>query len=272
MKKTLSLITLTVLLAACSDKSSTNDTAITASKPDSSVTTSASENTNAPILHVRIAATDYAPFNIFNADRTFSGIDTDILEAIAKDQGLKLKVEPYIWEAIFTDMQKDKVNLVAGGLVAEDLPSEYVTHTQSYMVSKNCVVAANQNNLSSWQSNPIVLFENDELGDYVTNVFKIPQKNITVSAHRYDTLRQIATNQAHAAISDCTILKYYVNDSLKDFTFAMEELPPVEGAASADLVFAIRKDDTEMLQKVNSGLENIKKNGQLDEILKKWQQ
>lgn len=41
-------------------------------------------------------------------------------------------------------------------------------------------------------------------------------------------------------------------------------------ASYEDLGFAVKKGNTELLEKINTGIANLKENGTYDELLKKW--
>ncbi len=44
-----------------------------------------------------------------------------------------------------------------------------------------------------------------------------------------------------------------------------------DAAVYEELGFAVQKGNTELLNKINAGLKNLKENGKYDELLKKWE-
>lgn len=81
--------------------------------------------------------------------------------------------------------------------------------------------------------------------------------------------------EIQGVIDDKLVLNYFINknDSTKNITFKEAEFAPEgpEQLTEEDgIVLAMAKDNTELLHKVNTGLDQIRADGTYDKIVKKW--
>lgn len=267
MRPILAATALVLGLAACSEEN--QPAPQTEPKPAASVVQTA----NLPVYKIRTANQPYPPFNIFNADNTISGLEAEILHAIAQNQNIKIEHVPYVWDLIFKDLDKDNVSMVGGGLAKGDFDEEVVMLSQPYMRSPDCVVGTSASNLENWQKHPIALVEADEVDEDMINNFGVSKNNIRHVRSQYQGLQDVSAGKIPTTMSDCYVLRYYINQSFQEHKgkFILQELTSPDGDEGYNLVFGIRKDQTELLEKINKGIENLKANGELDKILQKWQ-
>lgn len=260
---------LALSLAACSEEKTATPPA--ESKPaEQAVQT---QTTNLPVYKIRTANQPYPPFNIFNADNTISGLEKEILDAIAQNQNIKIEHVPYVWDLIFKDLDKENVAMVGGGLAKGDFDEEVVVLSQAYMRSPDCVAVSSDSNLANWQKKPIALVEVDEVDEDMINNFGVDKNNIVHVRSQYQGLQEVLSGQVASTMSDCYVLRYYINQSFQEHKskFILKELPSPDGDEGYNLVLGVRKDQTELLEKINQGIANIKANGELDKILQNWQ-
>lgn len=258
---------LALSLAACSEESKP------APQAEPQKATSAVPAANLPVYKIRTANQPYPPFNIFNADNTISGLDAEVLRAIAQNQNIKIEHVPYVWDLIFKDLDKDNVSMVGGGLAKGDFDEEVVVLSQPYMRSPDCVAATSESSLANWQKKPIALVEVDEVDEDMINNFGVNKNNIVHVRSQYQGLQDVLSGKVPTTMSDCYVLRYYLNQSFQEHKnkFILQELPSNDGDEGYNLVFGVRKDQTELLEKINQGIQNIKASGELDKILQNWQ-
>ena len=58
---------------------------------------------------------DYRPFAI-QTDGAYSGHDIDVIEAMAKEMGVKVAYVPTTWPNLMADLQADKFDVAVGGI------------------------------------------------------------------------------------------------------------------------------------------------------------
>lgn len=85
-------------------------------------------------------------------------------------------------------------------------------------------------------------------------------------------IQAVTRKEADVVVADSTVLQYYmVSPTFVDnkIVFTSQDLPAGQGS---NLVFAVKKGNQELLNKINKGLANVKASGEYEQILKKWHQ
>lgn len=229
-----------------------------------------------PVYKIRTTKEPYPPFTLYNSDNTKNiSLEADILEAIAKDQNIKIVHVPYLWDLMFKDLKAGNADMVGGGLVKSDFASDEIVASIPYMRAPDCVVAANPNNLNNWQNRKVALRKEDDEEDDLIQNFGVARNNIVYVRSQYQGLQQLLQGAIPTMMSDCSVIRYYIMQSFSDKKdkFYLKELPRTDSdiEANENIVIGVRKDQTELLQKINQGITNLKANGELDKILQQWQ-
>lgn len=213
----------------------------------------------------------YAPYNQ-RGQNGVEGLDIDIMNAIAKNQNFQVEYVHLEWNTLIQNAKTQNLSVVMDGIAADDLAAypDYVL-SQSYMRSGDCIYVAKPENAANWQTNKIALLPDDMLDEELVKQHGVNRNNIKHIRTLLDGFRNVASDEVQATVSDCGAARYVAKNPLfKDFQFHESVLPNSEQPETADLGFGVMKDDVELLNKINTGLQNIKQSGELDSIIKKW--
>lgn len=83
----------------------------------------------------------------------------------------------------------------------------------------------------------------------------------------YLALKELVAGNVQAVVGDAAVLRYYMQGE-PNIDFQSYEYNP--GSTVQEVAFVMKKDNTELQSKVNTGLRNIKANGTYDKINEKW--
>lgn len=256
-------------LAACSKQNSNQ-----AENVSAPASTSIAVSTNTGVGKTYKVGMDYtyAPYNMRGTDTAVAGLEVDILNAIAKNQGFQVEYVPMLWKTLESSLDKENFHIIMDGLATDDMMS-YPAYTisQPYMRSGDCVFTLKPEHQKDWAKNKVAVQLHDFLDEDLINEHGVNKQNI----HHVKTLilglQAVVRQDAQSVVSDCAALRYTAkNPSFKDYQFTQALLSGSEAPESADLGFGVKKDDAELLEKINTGLQNIKQSGELDAIIKKW--
>lgn len=225
---------------------------------------------DAPVINVATEA-GFPPFEFYDKQGSIIGLDADIIHAIAADQNMKAVIRHQAWEKVFSgvtgDNNKDQVVIAAlGAQGREDMAIEKSNY---YLLSPN-VVLVNENS-------PIKSIEDLEgkhisvLTDSVSlkqlNAAGIKPAQVSETKASYLSFKALANGQVDAIIDDNTVMSYHLTN-YPELKFRKVAFPnKLEEQA---LVIIVGKGNTELLNKLNTGLANIRSNGTYDKILAKW--
>ena len=254
MKKFTKLICLVLALglvafsfAACSEK-----------EPNQTAEDSAQENV------IKMATNAAFPPYEFKEGENFVGIDVEIAEAIAAEIGSKLEIVDMEFDSIITSVKEGETDFgMAGMTVTEerklevDFSSSYATGVQSVIVKADSDIAS----IDDLEGKKIGV-QLGTTGDiYASDDYG--KENVTQYGKGADAIIALNGGDVDAVIIDNEPAKAFVeaNEGLKilDTEYAVE-----------DYAIAIKKGNTELLDKVNGALEKLAADGTIDEIIAKY--
>ncbi|SUO95486.1 transporter substrate-binding domain-containing protein [Suttonella ornithocola] len=215
-------------------------------------------------------ATDptYPPFEFIDEKGEIIGLDIDILKAIAKNQNFKLTFYHKDWSIIFNELTDKRADIIINGFASTDLEPNIANISNPYLTSLDCISYLDDKNLSDWQKHTIAVSEDEILAKSLQEEVK----NLVLVKTPFMALKEVILGNANWAAADCNLLKYYLNSPTiknRGYNFKIKTIENNTNK-NVSLVIALNKDDEELLNKINTGLENIKKNGELETLLKKW--
>ncbi|MDO5356905.1 MAG: transporter substrate-binding domain-containing protein [Conchiformibius sp.] len=223
-------------------------------------------------------ATDatYPPFEFRNHRGEIIGMDIDLLDAIAADQGFKVEYYHHDWEGMFSQLTGKQADILASAVAVNDESREHADLSEHYYRSPYRVVSLKKENLDklAWTKKQIAVAANDDTAEDMRERYPIAAGQIHASESLYLSLTALVKGEADSAVGDSTVMQYYMNSpTFKDhgYHFVSDTLPSAT-PESANLVFAVQKGNTELLSKINAGLRKLKQNGKYDEIMQKWRQ
>lgn len=219
-----------------------------------------------------IAATEpsYAPFDSTDEDGNIVGFDMDLLDAIGEDQGFKVEYQAFEFDAIIPAIQAGNADIIAAAMNVTEDRAEKVDFSDAYYNSGKVLLVKLDNDeitsiddltadmkvaaqISTWESEYI-----QELAEAGTISEAVILNQTT------DCVLQLQNGDVQAVIMDAPVAEYYENnykDEIKQLDTLLEPSP---------MAFAVAKGNSELLEKINTGLANVKENGVYDELKEKW--
>lgn len=217
-----------------------------------------------------LIATDvtFAPFEFLNTDGEYVGIDIDLLEAIAEDQGFDYEIRPMNFSAGIQALEANQVDGMIAGMGITPERAENFDFSEPYM-DVGPVVAVHEDNsdINSYDdlNGATVAVKVGTTGAQYANElaqdydFEINQ--FEDSASMYE---DVMAGHADAAVEDFPVMSYAIQQGLP-LRIATE---PAEGYP---IGFAVNGgQNPELLQMFNDGLENVIADGTYDEIMDRY--
>jgi ABC-type amino acid transport substrate-binding protein len=207
------------------------------------------------------------PFE-FGAGTGVQGLDVDIGNEIGKDLGYEVKWVKAPFERLFEILKNGEAELIISSISITPERKKEFAMSEPYFDSGNTIARRKDKgdikNLASLSGKKVGV-QSLTTGD----TFMASQKSATgVNVVKFPTLDDAlgALNRAEidAVVGDEPILTYSI---YKSFPYLM-----TIGVHLTDEKYAVvtRKNEKEILAKVNDTLERLKKSGELDALKKKW--
>lgn len=211
------------------------------------------------------AETTYPPFE-FAEGETYKGFDVDLSNALAKEMGYEAKFVSMGFDGLIPALQSKQIDAIASGLVVTKEREAKVNFTNPYYhVKLVMVVRNNETNING---------EEDIAGKRVaaqigTTGAMLAQSKPGTTVKEFDAipnmLQDLSNNSVDIVMLDEPVAKYYITKlNMKDL-----RIVPV-GLQDHTIAIAVRKDDKELLDKMNAAFETLKANGEYDKLQQKW--
>ena len=263
-------------LVACSGSSSTTETtaATTAAEAASEETKAegAAEEAKSASDKKWVIATDtvFVPFEYTDESGNFVGIDVDILDAIAKDQGFEYELNSLGWDGAVAAVQSGQADaIIAGASIKQERIDSGWIFTDGYYNATQTVAVAADSDIASFDDlkGATVAVKNGTAGaDFAESLKDEYQLNIVKFDDSPTMYQDTLAGNSVACFEDTPVMAAYI----KQHDLALKIPEGMESEGSPYGMAIMNEDNQELLDMFNAGLKNIKDNGTYDEILNKY--
>ena len=221
---------------------------------------------NAPAEETLTMGTNAAfpPYEFMDENNNVVGIDAEIAAAIAEKIGMKLEIKDMAFDSLITAVSSGAVDIVLAGMTVTDERKEAVNFSDSYATGVQVVIVTEDSAIATI----------DDLAGKKIGVQTGTTGDIYCAGDygedavaRYDN-GALAVAALQNGQVDCVVID---NEPAKAFVEANEGLKLLDTEyITEDYAAAIAKDNTELLDKVNAALADLKADGKIDEIIGKY--
>ncbi|AGK53484.1 substrate-binding periplasmic protein [Bacillus sp. 1NLA3E] len=270
MKKIVSLIMIVTLvssiLAGCGSSSKTNSNSAAAEKKD---TLEAAKEKGVLI----VGSSNDAPFAYIDKDtKKYSGIDAEILTEVAKRIGIpKVELKEVKFENLLLELNNKNIDLVSDGMYIKPEREKIVQFTDIWYKQGEALVVP--------KTSPIKGI--DDLKGKVIGAQKgvtfleLAQKlqaegkigRVDIFGSSAELLLATNTGKIDGTITDGVVAAYSIS---KDPSLNLKIVSPYKAQASGNIAAAARKEDKTLVEAINKEIEELKKNGFILKVLKKY--
>ena len=209
----------------------------------------------------------YAPFAFENKDKQIVGFDIDIINAIAKQQGLKIKIVNTPFTGIFGALNNGDVDLVISGVTINEKRKQSYDFTPPYFAARQLIAVPKSSTVTSLKDlagKKIAVVSASTADDIASREFGKTSPNIRRFESTPLIISELAGGGVDAAMGDNGVIAYRVSQTPGLKTVDDKSFPE-EGFG-----IVVKKGDKALLDKLSSGLAAIRADGSYATIYKKW--
>lgn len=240
------------------------------SDPSASLTLTGDANAKAtPVKESYTIAMDssFAPFEYQNDSGKYVGIDIDILNAIAENQGFNLKLTNPGFDAALNAVQSSQADAVMAGMTITDARKQIFDFSDAYYTSNIRLAVKAGSDVTSYQDlkGKTVGAKNGTSSyswlEEHANEYGYTLRAYDEASTMYDSLN---SGSIDALMDDEAVLLYAIQQGRNFET-------PIEGIATGEIGFAVKKGtNPELIQMFNNGLAAIVADGTYDKIMNQY--
>ena len=206
----------------------------------------------------------FPPYEFVDDDGKIVGIDAEIAAAIAEKLDMELEIKDMDFDSLITACAGGSVDVVLAGLTVTDERKESVNFSDTYATGVQVIIVKEDSAIASVDDleGKMIGVQAGTTGDiYCTDEFG--QDN--VKQYNNGALAVAALNNDQI---DCVIID---NEPAKSFVAANTGLKILDTEyAVEDYAIAVAKENTELLDKINDAMAELKADGTIDKIVSKY--
>lgn len=204
----------------------------------------------------------FPPYEFYQ-DNKIVGIDAEIAQAIADKLGMKLEIEDMAFDAIVPSVVSGKIDFGAAGMTVTDERKQAVDFTDTYATSTQVIIVADGSSIKGKDDldGKLVGVQLGTTGDMLAGDIK------GAEVERYkkgvEAVESLKLGKIDAVIIDQATAKAFVKNNEGIQILA-------EALSDEQYALALKKGNTELLDKINGALKELKADGTLDQITAKY--
>ena len=213
----------------------------------------------------------FAPFESTDEDGNIIGFDVDMMNAIAESQGLKIEWVNMEFDSLIPALQSNQGDIICAGMnkLAGDR-AEKADFGDTYFESDLMLLVKADSDLTGIDAVTSDMKLASQIGttggDMVQQMKDEGKIADGVVLNQWtDCYLQLQNGDVQGVIVDKPVGEAYLNAHSDIAKFAGESFGEHE-----EFAFAVQKGNTELLDKLNAGLAELKENGTYDELVDKW--
>jgi len=212
--------------------------------------------------------TTYPPFE-FEVDGEYTGIDIDIITAIAKNQGFEIEFDAMDFGGIIPAMQANQLDIAIAGMSITDERKEVVDFSDAYFEAGLILVVD--------EKTTDVKGIEDMKGKTIaakngTTGAKFAQENESEYGYKLvlfddspSMFQEVQNGNADALIEDYPVIAYAISQNSLGLQTVGERLNGDQYG-----IAVLKGKQTEVLKQINEGLQDLRDSGEYDKILDKY--
>lgn len=228
-------------------------------------------NSNANAAKTYQVATDaaYAPFESLNNKRQVVGFSVDILEAIAKKSGMKVKFINTPWEGIFATLSTGDRDMVISSVTITPERKQSMDFSDPYFEAKQLIAVGINSKVGKF-TDLKTLKVGVQTGTTGDEVIQKLQGKTSSNIKRFEStplaIKELENGGVDAVVADNGVVVNFVANNPKS------KLKMIDDATFAQEYYgiAVKKGNKALLEQINKGLAAIKADGTYDKIYDKY--
>lgn len=227
----------------------------------------ASTNTGKKVVKIG-SETTFPPFE-FQDEKTkeYVGFDIDLAKAVFTKAGYEPEIVSTQFDGLIPALDAGVIDAIVSGMQITEERSKKVLFSNPYYESgQNILVRADNTAIKNWND-----LEGKKIGVQIgttgaAEAKKVPNANIREFNNTSEANLELKAGGVDAVVNSVPVNAYYLKNG--------------GGAKDAKMVgdihralycgIAVKKGNTEMVEKINKALEEIKQSGEYDKICEKW--
>lgn len=210
----------------------------------------------------------YPPFE-FKEGNEYKGIDIDLINAIAENQGFEIELSPMDFGGIIPAMQANQLDVAIAGMSITDERKKVVDFSEPYFDAGLTVVVKKDNaeikSVDDLKGKTVAVKKGTTGAKYATdNATKLDIKVVQFNDSPA-MFQEVSNGNADALIEDYPVISYAIAQQDLGLKIVGDRLNGDQYG-----IAVLKGENADLLEKINKGLAELKEDGTYDEIVKTY--
>lgn len=252
--------------AATTAEEKAEDTTAAESKDETSAEAAETEAAKEAAGGKLVMATnaEFPPYEYHDGD-AIVGIDAEIAKAIADELGMELEIEDIAFDSIIPEIVSGKADMGLAGMTVTEDRMQSVDFSNTYAKASQKIIVTEDSEIASPDDlkGVIVGVQLGTTGDIYVSDLEADGTTVERYSKGFEAVQALSQGKIDAVVID--------GEPAKTFVAETEGLKILEESfTDEEYAIAVKKGNTELLEKINGALKTLKDNGTLDEIVAKY--
>lgn len=212
----------------------------------------------------------FPPMGFRNEENEIVGYDIDVAKAVCEKLGLELNIQPISWAAKEEELNSGNIDCIWNGFAITEEREKTMTLSNVYLKGGTIFIVNPSTNFSKQEDlkGKRVGVQNGstQQKDLETTEFGKSLGEVVTYGDYLTALMDLETGRIDAVYMSRISGNYIIKSKNKNFkTFESEGINSSKG-----MVVAFKKENTNLRDKVQNALEELKQEGVLKQISEKW--
>ena len=224
-------------------------------------------NTTGPKVLKVGAEMTFPPFEFQEeGSKEYVGFDMDLARAVAKQMGYELQIQNLGFDGLIPALEAGNIDLIVSGMsITEERTKKVAFSTPYYKSGLSIVVKADNATIKNFKD-----LEGKKIAVQIgttgaEEARKIKDANVREYNSNSEAYMELKAGGVDAVVNDLPVNEYYLTKSGDKNAKLLGDIKNAE-----EYGMAMTKKNTELTEKVNGALAELKKNGEYDKIYMKW--
>jgi polar amino acid transport system substrate-binding protein len=233
-------------------------------------------------IRLGISPEPYMPFTEVNSAGNWDGFEAELSHALCEKMEVECKISQTSWEGLIPSLTAEKIDFIVGAFSITEKRKEVVDFSNPYFNNLTVLVGMKMDDNA--------ITDKKVGNDLVVDAASLKRRIIgyqsgsvqaayaekflpTIDAKGYpggDTaLADLTAGRVDYVLMDLEPVKTFLK-SKDGEDYEIKHKVPANALLGEGIGYAVRKNDTELLEKINTGLSALQEDGSLELMINKW--
>lgn len=211
----------------------------------------------------------FAPMGFRDEKGELVGFDIDLANEVSKRIEREIKFQPIDWSMKENELEAGNIDFIWNGYTITPAREEKVAFSDAYLENRQIIVTMDESikSKSDLAGKVVAVQAESSALDAVNKEKEVADTftELVEFATNVEAFNDLEAGRTDAIVVDEVNARYYMKNQSNKNYFVLED-----NFGTEEYAIGMRKDDTELVEAVNSALQDMRDDGTYDEIYSTW--